>query len=124
MAISLAATLMSTPISIGSFGLWSPGAVLANVVLVPAAGIVIMAGCGSMLVGLFGASILSSLFNHAALVVLWAMQGFIEINLLVPGMFWEADLRLDWLGPAMLILLIAIVLVAYSVGWQRCWGID
>jgi competence protein ComEC len=122
LAISLAATLMSTPISIGSFGLWSPGAVLANVVLVPAAGIVIMAGCGSMLVGLVGASILSSLFNHAALVVLWAMQAFIEINLRVPGMFWEATPRLDWFGPVMLILLIAIVLVAYSIGWQRVPG--
>lgn len=122
LAISLAATLMSTPISIGSFGLWSPGAILANVVLVPAAGIVIMAGCGSMLVGLVGASFLSSLFNHAALVVLWAMQAFIEINLKVPGMFWEADPHLEWFEPAMLILLIVIVLVAYSVGWQRVPG--
>jgi competence protein ComEC len=122
LAISLAATLMSTPVSIGSFGLWSPGAVLANVVLVPAAGIVIMAGCGSMLSGLVGASILSTLFNHAALVTLWVMQGFVELTLQVPGMFWEADPRLDWFGPVMLILLIAIVLVAYSVGWQRVPG--
>jgi competence protein ComEC len=122
LAISLAATLMSTPVSIGNFGLWSPGAVLANVVLVPAAGIVIMAGCGSMLSGLVGVSFLSSLFNHAALVALWAMQGFIELTLRVPGMFWEAEPRLDWFGPVMLTLLIMTVLIAYSVGWQRVPG--
>jgi len=122
LAISLAATLMSTPISIGSFGLWSPAAVLANVVLVPAAGIVIMAGCSSMLAGMAGIAVLSALFNHAGLVVLRAMEAFIEINLRVPGMFWEASPRLVWFGPAMLILLIALVIAAYSIGWQRVPG--
>jgi competence protein ComEC len=43
LAISLAATLISTSVSIGNFRLWSPGTVLANVILVPAGGIVIVA---------------------------------------------------------------------------------
>jgi len=69
-----------------------------------------------MLVGLLGASFLSSLFNHAALVILWVIQEFIEINLRVPGIFWEAEPRLDWFGPAMLISLLVLLLVAYSIG--------
>ncbi len=119
IAISLAATLISTPITIASFGLWSPGAVIGNVILVPTASLAIVAGCGSMLAGLLGLAPLSVLLNHAALVVIWLMEGLIRIGLELPGMFWETSLRAEWLGPAMLILLIGLILTGYSVGWKR-----
>ena len=90
LAVSLAATLVSTPVAIAAFNIWSPGAVIGNVILVPGASFTIVAGCGSMLAGMVGFSFLSVLFNHAALVVLWAMEGLIRIGLHLPGMFWPA----------------------------------
>lgn len=121
-AISLAATLISTPITIANFGLWSPGAVIGNVILVPTASLAIIAGCGSMLAGLVGLAPLSVLFNHAALVVLRLMEELIQLGLLIPGMFWETALRAPWLGPFMLIVLAAMILIGYSIGWRRMPG--
>lgn len=122
LSVSLAATLVSTPVAIASFGIWSPGAVLANVVLVPGASLVIVSGCGSMLAGMAGLPFLCVIFNHAALVVLWLMEALIRTALLLPGMFWPAALRVDWLGPAMLAFLIVLLLFAYARGWKRLPG--
>lgn len=121
-AISLAATLISTPITIANFGLWSPGAVIGNVVLVPTASLAIIAGCGSMLAGLVGLTPVSVLFNHAALVVLWLMEELIQLGLVLPGMFWETALRAPWLGPVMLIVLAGLIITGASIGWNKMPG--
>ncbi|MEZ5275325.1 MAG: ComEC/Rec2 family competence protein [Opitutaceae bacterium] len=122
LAVSLAATLVSTPVAIAAFNIWSPGAVIGNVILVPGASLTIVAGCASMLAGMIGLSVLSVLFNHAALVALWAMEGLIRVGILLPGMFWPAALRLDGLGASMLLLLITLLLFGYAWGWKRLPG--
>jgi competence protein ComEC len=81
-----------------------------------------MGGFLSLLCGLSGLSAASSLFNHAAALVLWGadvlVQGFVRL----PIAWLNARFVLPWLGPVVLALLLASLLFGYQVGWARRFG--
>ena len=72
-ATSLAAWLGSLPLVATYFHLLTPVSLLANLIIVPLAGLALMSCCGSLLFGTWF-SWLSECFNHSAWFWMWLMQ--------------------------------------------------
>ncbi|MEI7437416.1 MAG: ComEC/Rec2 family competence protein, partial [bacterium] len=72
LATDLAAWLVSAPLTAWYFGLFSPIALIGNLIVVPLSGVIILNGCLSLL---FGAILppLAVVFNHANLALVTAM---------------------------------------------------
>ena len=122
LGIGLAATLVSAVTGATFFHVITPGGLVANLVLVPLASLVIVAGFASVTVGLAGAVSFSTLFNHAAALVLWLIEGLIRAGLSVPGAWWSAQWRTEWSAPVAFVSLLATVLAGYATGWRRDRG--
>lgn len=120
--ISLAATLVSSTTSVAVFGWFTPGALLTNMVLVPAASLAIVAGAISLLAGVVGLGPVCVLFNHAAIVTIAAMQWLLSRGVQVPGMFWPARFEPGWLGGLALAGTLALVIAGYALRWRWRWG--
>ncbi|MFI5355707.1 MAG: ComEC/Rec2 family competence protein [Opitutales bacterium] len=120
--IGLASILISLPAGVQFFKLFTPGALLANLVLIPVASIAILAGMGSLLCGLAGLTAGSLLCNHAAVLILRGIDTGIRALVAWPGVFHAATFRAPWIGPATLGLVLASLLYGYAVGWTRRRG--
>ncbi|HBA83940.1 MAG TPA: hypothetical protein DCZ95_07605 [Verrucomicrobia bacterium] len=83
-AASWAAWLVTTPLTAIYFNLFSPVALLANIVVIPAAGLVMLTGCLSMIVGSVS-SLGAEVFNHANRVFILVLLWFIDRAAAVPG---------------------------------------
>lgn len=121
-AVTWAATLASTPTSIGYFGLFSPGALAANLVIIPLSSLAIVAGFLSMIAGLVGASPLVLVFNHAAAMLIRAMDWLVQHGTELPGMYFNAEFRAAWMAPAALIAVLATMLLGGSLRWRKHAG--
>ena len=119
LGIGLAAALVSTVSGPQFFHVWAPGGLVANLVLVPIAMVVIVAGFASVVAGLAGAASLGILFNHAAMVLLIIIDRLIRIGAAIPGTWWTANWREPWLASATLAALTAALLAGYAAGWRR-----
>lgn len=122
VAIGLASTLVSTLGGVLFFQLFTPGALVANLALIPAAMLVILGGFASLVAGLLGAESLSALFNHSAVLVLWLIDGAVRALLTVPGTWHVAQFSRPWVGPAALLILLAVLLAGYQAAWRRAAG--
>lgn len=122
VAIGLATTPVSWVCGIHFFRLLTPGAFFANLLLIPASTLVILAGVPAILLGLAGVAAGAGVFNFAAAIVLlgidYSVRGFVA----VPGAFVAAQFRADWLGPVVLTLLGGACFIGYAGHWQRRWG--
>lgn len=119
LGIGLAAALVSTVSGPEFFHVWAPGGLAANLVLVPLAMLVIVAGFASVVAGLAGVAALGTLFNHAAMVLLVIIDRLIHVGVGVPGAWWVANWRAPWLASATLALLLAALLAGYANGWKK-----
>lgn len=119
LGIGLATMLASMLTSVQYFRLFTPGALLANLILIPAASVVIGAGFASLLCGLPGFAAGSVLFNHAGALLLWLMDVFLRRATAVPGLFLAAHFRPEWLGPAGHAALLATCLAGSAWRWRR-----
>jgi competence protein ComEC len=119
LGIGLASSLVSTISSIQFFGLFTPGSLVVNLVLIPISTFVIGAGFISLLCGLIGFTAGSMLFNHAGILLIWFMDRLLRMALAVPGVFHAAQFRAAWMGPAILATLLAICLFGYAWHWRR-----
>jgi competence protein ComEC len=117
--IGLAAALVSAVTGPAFFHVFAPGGFFGNLVLVPLAMIVIVAGFASVAVGLAGGAALGVLFNHAAMTVLIVIDALIRVGVRVPGGWWPAQWRAAWMPPTALAVLLAAVLAGYATGWRR-----
>ncbi len=113
-AITWAAVIASTPGSIGNFGLFSPGALLGNLVIVPLASLAIIGGFISLLCGLVGLLPLSILFNYASAVVIIAMDALVKWTTALPGVYFPATFDRAWMGPAAQVVVIGTMLLVAS----------
>ncbi len=119
--VSLSATLLSSPLTIHYFNIFSPGAVLLNMLLVPMAGLVIVAGCASAVAGLLHFPFLPEVFNHAAWALIGVMVWLVQSAPAVPGLFWEAAHRLPAAGlPAAGLLVLWLLICAWR-RWRGPW---
>ncbi len=119
LGIGLATMLVSMLTSVQFFQLFTPGALLANLLLIPASSVVIGAGFASLLCGLCGFAAGSALFNHAGALVLWLMDGFLRGATTIRGVFVPAHFRPEWLGPAGHAALLAACLAGSAWRWRR-----
>jgi competence protein ComEC len=122
LGIGVAASLVSAICGVIYFGLFTPGALLANLVLIPMASVAILGGFLSLLTGLCGLGWAGALFNHAAALVLLGMQKLVEWFLLIPGIFWPGKFAPAWTGHAALACLLASFLFGYAHHWRRGRG--
>lgn len=123
LAIGIATTLVSFVTGVQFFGLLTPGALVANLVLIPAAVLVTLAGFASMLVGLTGIEFLAAVCNQTAAFLLWVIEELVEGSVRVPGVYLAAKFVSPWVGPALLAVLLALMIAGYAARWRglRWW---
>ncbi len=101
----------SSPLSIHYFNLFTPGAVLLNMILVPLASLVISAGMLALVTAHLGLLPLTVLFNHAAWVVIVVMEASVALWRRFPAHFWEAEYRADYLAGATTVAVLGSILL-------------
>ncbi|HEY3756944.1 MAG TPA: ComEC/Rec2 family competence protein [Opitutaceae bacterium] len=118
LGFSAAAALVSAVTGVTYFSVWAPVGLLANLVLMPLATLVIIAGFTAIVAGVAQAGALTALFNDAARLMLHAIVFALRRFSGLPGGCVTAHLRADWLGSAALVLLLASCLRGYEGNWS------
>ena len=118
LAIGLASTLVSTISGVTIFKLFTPGSLVANLVLIPASVLVVLAGFLSLLCGLVGLSGLGLVFNYAGILVLAGIEQGVRFFVGLPGVYHAAHFSSTWLGFAALGVVIAAIFYGYAVRWE------
>jgi competence protein ComEC len=121
-AVCWAAFLASTPSGIGYFRVFSPGSLVANLVIIPLSSLALIAGFVSLLTGLVGLVSLSVLFNSAAALTLIIMDWLVQHGTELPGVYFPARFVCGWLAPVALAGMTALMLAGMSGGWSRRHG--
>jgi competence protein ComEC len=119
LGLGVATALVAAVTGIAFFRLFTPGALAANLVLIPLASFAIFAGFISLLCGLAGFPPASGLFNHAAALLLAAIQWLIGAFVKVPGAYWSAEFKAEWWADVVLAALLAACLAGYAARWRR-----
>ncbi len=118
VGLGLASSLVGAVTGLAFFSMLTPGALLANLWLIPASSLVILFGLVSLLAGLAGWAGAGVLANHAAVLVLWVIDRVLQLNLRLPGMWFTAEFRVPGLGGVALALLLASLLAGYASRWE------
>ncbi len=105
---SLAAWLVSAPLTAYFFGLFSPIALVGNLFVIPMASLMILAGLLS-LAGSVISPILSETFNHANLALATVLRESIRLLDGIPGGHWEVPPPSPWLIAAWYVVLLVAV---------------
>ena len=119
LAVGLATMLVGLLTGIHYFGLFTPGALVTNLVLIPAAMVVTLGGFAALVCGLAGWVGRAVVCNHAAALVFLGIEWGVAQSVKVPGAFISARFAVPWMGPAVLSLLGAVLLWGYAAGWRR-----
>jgi competence protein ComEC len=119
LGIGLSAALVSAITGPAFFKTFAPAGFFANLLLVPLAMFVIMAGFASVCAGVLGATALGVLFNHAAMVLLVIIDGAIRHGVVIPAGWWQAGWRVPAAAPLALAGLLAILVTGYLLQWRR-----
>jgi competence protein ComEC len=122
VALGLAATLVSTPATLGFFQLMTPGGFFVNLLLIPLSTLVLFAGVAAIVVGGVGLAPLASVFNHAAALLLAGMEAAVAGATQVPGAAWPARFAWPGLATATGAGLLILLAVGYVRGWRRREG--
>jgi len=122
VAVGLATTLVSLLTGVHFFRLLTPGSFVTNLLLLPAATLVTLAGFASLLAGLVGPDLPAVIANHAAALVLAGIDAVITATVDLPGFCFPAQFAAPWIGPTALTLLFASLLAGYAAGWRRRLG--
>jgi ComEC/Rec2-related protein len=121
LSLGIAASLVSAIAGVMFFELFTPGALIANLWLIPASSAVILTGFLSLLCGLAGFSLGAEIANHAAVLLLWGIENGVRFFASLPGAWVEATFRASWLGPAAFAFLLATMAAGYACRW-RGWA--
>ncbi len=122
LATGWTAFLASAPAGIGFFNLFSPGSLLANLVIVPLSSLVIYTGFLSLVAGLVGLTPFSALLNSCAAAIIVVTDRLLQQGVVLPGVFFAAQFRAPWLAPASLALMTATMLAGAAARWSRRVG--
>ena len=80
-SICIAAFIFSTPLTIAYFQIFAPGSIVLNMLLAPLATLCIIGGCLSFACGIVHLTALSTIFNHAAWLIISGMECCLELAL-------------------------------------------
>ena len=117
-AIGVATLPVSAVAGVLYFGLFTPGALLANLVVIPAASLALLGGFGSIVATFVGEPTLALLFNRAAVLMLGLIEQVTAWFVTLPGVFLRVQFRAPWMGFLTFALLIGLLLG----GFQRSWS--
>jgi competence protein ComEC len=117
-----AAAAVSAITGVEYFGRFAPGGLLANLLLMPLATLVIIAGCAAIVSGLLHVAAATLLFNSAARLLLQAIVAALQTIVQLPGASWTLHYRAAWIGPFALALLLATCLWGYAHCWRSASG--
>ncbi len=116
------AFLASAPSGIGYFQVFSPGSLVANLIIIPLSFVAINAGFVSLLAGLVGLRPVSGLCNLAAARTIELMDWVLLHGIELPGVYFHAHFRTDWLAPTSLVLMTAVLLAGAAGQWAKRYG--
>jgi len=116
------AFVASTPAGISYFHLFSPGSLIANLIIVPLSSLAIISGFLSLITGLVGVTSLSALFNSSAAVTIVVMDWLTQHGTRLPGVYFDAYFVHSWLGGVSLVLLLGLMFLGLSQSWTRRLG--
>ncbi len=116
-AVSLSAGIMSSPLTIQYFQIFTPGAVLLNLILVPLVGLLVAGGFISLFFGLLKMTWLSAYFNHGAWLILWFLDAIIDFFQKAPGFFWPLSYRWHNTGQLTVCVLLGLMLAGHNKKW-------
>jgi competence protein ComEC len=119
LGVGAAAAAVGALTGVEFFQLLVPGGLATNLVLVPPALLVIVAGAASLALGFAGAAAAGRFFNLAAGAVLAGMTWLARAATAVPGVYLAAHYRAPWIGPAALGALLAACFFGYGEDWRR-----
>jgi competence protein ComEC len=122
LAIGVSTTLVSLLTGVQFFRLLTPGALVSNLVLIPAAMVVTLGGFAALLCGFVGFGFGTVVCNHASALILLVIEWGVRQSVRVPGAFISAQFTHDWIGPTALCALTAALVVGYAGGWERKVG--
>jgi competence protein ComEC len=122
LAVGVATALVGLLTGVQFFQLLTPGSLLANLVLIPAAMIVTLGGFAALLCGLVGFTFGVVLCNHASALMLLIIEWLVGLSVRLPGAFMQAHYTATWIGAAALATLIATLVFGYATGWKRHLG--
>lgn len=121
-AIGVATLPVSAVAGVLYFGLFTPGALLANLVVIPAASLALLGGFGSVVATFIGEPMLALLFNRSAVLMLGLIEQVTVWFVTLPGVFLRVQFRAPWLGFLTLTLLIGLLLAGFQCGWSSRIG--
>lgn len=121
LAISLAATLVSSPLIAYYFGVASPGGILLNIVLFSLIGVILICGLLSAIAGMVLPAV-SALLNPLLAQLITGIQALLEQALKIPGLFLDnITMTAAWgLGGCLWMLLAMLLCTAPFL--QRIWA--
>lgn len=122
VAVGVATSLVSILTGLQYFGLLTPGGFAANLVLIPAAMAVTLAGFASLACGLAGWETGAVLANHAGALVLLVIESAVRFGVQVPGAFFAARFAAPWVGPVALGALMLALILGYAGNWEKRRG--
>lgn len=117
LSINISALLISTPLIVEYFHLFTPGSLFSNLLLVPISSLVIVLGMLTLSIGLIGFpyTFLGTL-NKAANLLLDIMHWIVEKNANVPGLFFNIECPMCFLS---LIITSLLLIVYYIYSYQK-----
>lgn len=118
LAATWAALLASTPATIACFGLFTPGALAANLVIVPLSTGAIWSGFVSLLAGLAGADWIGTACNFVAALFIRTMDGLVQAGAEWPGVYFRAAFSSGEAAAGAQIAVLAAMLAGASLGWR------
>ncbi|PTY06253.1 competence protein ComEC [Opitutaceae bacterium EW11] len=118
LGIGVATGLVGDIAGVLYFQLFTPGALAANLVLIPLSSFALWSGFLSLIAGLAGGIWLSAVFNHAAALILFAIQEAIRLCVAMPGAFVRGQFTTVSLGFGAFAGLVALFLYGYSTRWE------
>jgi competence protein ComEC len=110
-ATSLAALIGSVPLIAYYFHLFTPGSLLANLVVVPVSSLALMSGLGAIITGDL-VPVLTEWFNHSGWIFMRLMTWLSETVAGLPGAWWHMRAP----GPLLFFLYYGL-LIAVCAGW-------
>jgi competence protein ComEC len=119
LGIGAAAGVISAITGPTFFQVFAPVGMISNLVLVPLATLVIVAGFGSILAAAAWLGGINVLLNHAAILALVVIDWGVRASSRLPSAWWPATWRAPAFGPATLALVLAAMLVGYGGRWRR-----
>lgn len=116
LGISISATIFSAPLVVQHFGVFTPGAILLNIVMIPLASAVIVIAGSAAVLGLLPTGFFANALNHLSWGFIWLLDQIVQYALMIPGIFYKTNWDKPYLAP----ISTASLFIAYLCVLQ--WG--